>query len=144
MEIHEDQKQSKSFNLTISYKGKTLKPSLNSHTKKNFVSLIKHKQSLLRAQIVKKNQASFNLRTCIKYNSILKNQIALKNSQNLLEHKSAIYIQKIFRGFLSRKKFLQLEVSIRKNAMQKAVSTLASSVYHIFMNSRSTKEVIIS
>lgn len=112
-------------------------------TVKNLNSLIGIKQKLLDEQCSRTKNASINLFKHKKFKKIVDFQISFKNKQQLLLNNSAIKIQKVVRGFLTRKKYMNAIFEKKKLLASSKIEEMKNTVENLFLSRKSTINVRI-
>lgn len=128
--------------LTTKFDNDSILSSKNS-TVKNLNSLIGLKQKLLDEQCTRTKNASLNLFKHKKLKKIVDFQLSFKKKQQSLLNKSAIKIQKVVRGFLTRKKYMKAIFENKKLLASSKIEEMKSAVENLFLSRKSTVDVRI-
>ena len=111
-------------------------------TQKNFNRMLNSKHKLLNVQILRVKNANINLESYHRLKKLSLFQTSLKKRQETLQIGSATKIQKIFRGFIARKKTLPIFFTLQKSRALSKIEELKLSVDNYFFNRKYTEDVI--
>lgn len=134
-------KTKKDFLLERSNERSYLCTSRNS-TQRDFNRILKSKHKMLKDQIVRVKKANINLESFERLRKLKMLQIKLSKKQNQLQTESAVKIQKVFRGYITRKKTSSKSYEVQKNKAFLKIYEMNDSVYSIFLHRKYTEDVI--
>ena len=106
--------------------------------------LYSYKQEQLKEQIEKSRQASLNFTNHIKIQEMIKSSQKARKARVKLENCSATRIQKLFRGFITRKKLENFNIDYHRKLLKESVSSLAILTEKLFMSSKLLENVFFT
>lgn len=111
-------------------------------TQRDFNRILKGKNKLLKDQIVRVKKANINLESFERLKQLKMLHIKIKQKQTQLQTESATKIQKLFRGYITRKKTLSRSYELQKSAALSKIYQMKVSVDNIFFHRQYTEDVI--
>jgi hypothetical protein len=131
------------FNLKSfkSKSGKLLNSTLGNSTLKHFDSLLETKQKILEEQKNRTKNASMNLLSHFQLIKLKDFHRIMKVKNELKLNQSALKIQKVFRGFSSRKKTSSEKHEQQKTSALGKISEIKEKIDSLFYNSKITEKV---